>query len=639
MKTSMLQTIREKFTGWIAALIIGAISIALVISFGNMNQTPLEEDVVITVNDKEITLIDYREEYTNQLLQFQEVFGDEIPESLEFTIQESATENLIMKTLLKDYVDTQGYRVSPEFVAELITSNPNFQLGEGFNRQNYEAILTSQGISQSKYENDLRIQLQIDQLRRALIESSFITPSEFRKFVELQMEARSGQFLMIPSSNYADQVSLGNEEISAFYSQNTNSFMTQEEIDVEYLSIDIEEIAQDIKISDSDVEQYYNENIDRFRSNEERKSSHILISFDDEVIDDAALEQIKNIQERIKAGESFESLAQEFSDDGGSAANGGDLGWAEPGLFVPEFDQVLFALKVGEISDPVKTQFGYHIIRLDDLKEGRKKEFAEIEEELTTEYSKLLAEDRLYELAEQLDDLALQAFNELDSVAEELALDLNQISAITRNGSSFLNQEPELIDILFSPSSVEQFENTPVYEFNNSIIVARVIGHRLPEIKSLSDVEDEIKSLLTVQKSIQIANEEAKKMLTDLSSGITISELSDLNTLELKEFDDIRRNDDVLPRGLMDGLFSTLKANIDNNHFTTVTVGEDVYLFEVLRINPGKLDDFNDQERDSGKIALAEQLGSNELASFAKQLRENAVVEINPNLFSDAYDL
>jgi len=481
--------------------------------------------------------------------------------------------------------------------------------------------------------------LQIDQLRRALIESSFITPSEFRKFVELQMQERSGQFLLIPSSNYADQVNLDNEEVSAFYSENTNSFMTEEEIDVEYLSINIEDIAQDIKISKSDVEQYYKENIDRFRSNEERKSSHILISFDDEVIDDAALEQIENLQERIKAGESFESLAQEFSDDGGSAANGGDLGWAEPGLFVPEFDQVLFALEIGEISDPVKTQFGYHIIRLDDLKEGRRQEFAEIEEELTKEYSNLLAEDRLYDLAEQLDDLALQAFNELDSVADELALDLNQISAITRNGSTFLNQEPELIDILFSPSSVEQFENTPVYEFNNSIIVARVIGHRLPEIKSLSDVEDEIKSLLIAQKSIEIANQEATKMLKNLSSGKTITELSNLNTLELKEFDEIRRNDDTLPRGVMDALFATLKTNIDNNHYTAVTVGEDVYLFEVLKINPGRLDDFNDQERDSGKIALAEQVGSNELASFAKQLRENAVVEINPNLFSDAYDL
>jgi len=635
----MLQTIREKFTGWIAALIIGAISIALVISFGNMNQAPLEDDVVITVNDKEITLIDYREEYTSQLLQFQEVFGNEIPESLEFTIQESATENLIMKTLLNDYVDAHGYRVSPEFVAELITNNPNFQLGEGFNRQNYQAILTSQGISQSQYEQDLRIQLQIDQLRRGLIESSFITPSEFRNFVELQMEERSGQYMLIPSSNYLDQVVLDNEEVSTFYTENTNTFMTEEEIDVEYLSIEIEDIVQDTEYSKSDVEQYYKENIDRFRSNEERKSSHILVSFDDEVIDDAAFEQINNIQERIKAGESFEALAQEFSDDGGSAANGGDLGWAEPGLFVPEFDQVLFALEIGDISDPVKTQFGYHIIRLDDLKEGRKKEYAEIEEELTKEYSKLLAEDRLYDLAEQLDDLALQAFNELDSVADELALDLNQISAITRNGSSFLNQQPDLIDILFSPSSLEQFENTPVYEFNNSIIVARVIDHRLPKTKNLSEVEDEIRSLLIAQNSTEIANEEAAKIMRELSSGKTMAELSNFYQLELKAFDELKRNDDALPRGVIDAIFATLKTNIDNNHYSTVTMDENVYVFEVLQLDPGRLDDFNDQERDSGKIALAEQLGSNELASFAKQLRENAVVEINPNLFSDAYDL
>jgi len=635
----MLETIREKFTGWIAGLIIGAISIALVISFGNMNQTPLEQDVVITVNDREITLIDYREEYTNQLLQFQEVFGDEIPEYLEFTIQESATENLIMKTLLNDYVDAQGYRVSPEYVAELITTNPNFQLGVGFNRENYQAILSSQGVSQSQYENDLRIELQINQLRRGLIESSFITPSEFRRFVELQMEERDGQYLLIPSSKFADQVSLDKEAVSAFYTENINSFMTEEEIDVEFLSIDIEDIAQSIEFSTLDVEQYYKENLDRFRSNEERKSSHILISFDDEVIEDAALEQSKDILLRIKDSESFEELAEEFSDDGGSAANGGDLGWAEPGLFVSEFDQVLFALEIGEISDPVKTQFGYHIIRLDDVKEGRSKEFAEIEEELTDEYSRLLAEDRLYDLAEQLDDLALQAYNELDTVADQLALELNHISAITREGSSFLNQQPELIDILFSPSSIEQSENTPVYEFNNSIVVARVVNHRLPETKSFSEVEDEIANLLTAQNSIEIANETAAQMLGLLSSGKTMTELSDLYQLELKEFNELKRNDDALPGAVMDAVFATLKNKIGSNHYSTVATGEDVYVFEVLRLNSGRLDNYNDQERDSGKIALAEQLGTYEMASFAKELRENAEVEINPNLFSDAYDL
>ena len=635
----MLETIREKFTGWIAALIIGAISIALVISFGNMNQTPLEQDVVITVNDREITLVDYREEYTNQLLQFQEVFGDEIPESLEFTIQESATENLIMKTLLNDYVDAQGYRVSPEYVAELITTNPNFQLGEGFNRENYQAILSSQGVSQSKYENDLRIELQINQLRRGLIESSFITPSEFRRFVELQMEERDGQYLLIPSSKFTDQVSLDKEVVSTFYTENITSFMTEEEIDVEFLSIDTEEIAQSIEFSPLDVEQYYKENIERFRSNEERKSSHILISFDDEVIEDAALEQSKDILLRIKGGESFEELAQEFSDDSGSATNGGDLGWAEPGLFVSEFDQVLYALEIGEISDPVKTQFGYHIIRLDDVKEGRKKEFAEIEEELTDEYSQLLAEDRLYDLAEQLDDLALQAYNELDTVADRLALELNQISAITRNGSSFLNQQPELIDILFSSSSIEQSENTPVYEFNNSIVVARVVNHRLPETKSFSEVEDEIANLLTAQNSIEIANETAAQMLGLLSSGKTMTELSDLYQLELKEFNELKRNDDALPGAVTDAVFATLTNKIDSNHYSTIATGEEVYVFEVLQLNSGKLDNYNDQERDSGKIALAEQLGTYELASLTKELRENAEVEINPNLFSDAYDL
>ena len=635
----MLETIREKFTGWIAALIIGAISIALVISFGNMNQTPLEQDVVITVNDREITLVDYREEYTNQLLQFQEVFGDEIPESLEFTIQESATENLIMKTLLNDYVDAQGYRVSPEYVAELITTNPNFQLGEGFNRENYQAILSSQGVSQSKYENDLRIELQINQLRRGLIESSFITPSEFRRFVELQMEERDGQYLLIPSSKFTDQVSLDKEVVSTFYTENITSFMTEEEIDVEFLSIDTEEIAQSIEFSPLDVEQYYKENIERFRSNEERKSSHILISFDDEVIEDAALEQSKDILLRIKGGESFEELAQEFSDDSGSATNGGDLGWAEPGLFVSEFDQVLFALEISEISDPVKTQFGYHIIRLDDVKEGRKKEFAEIEEELTEEYSQLLAEDRLYDLAEQLDDLALQAYNELDTVADRLALELNQISAITKNGSTFLNQQPELIDILFSSSSIEQSENTPVYEFNNSIVVARVVNHRLPETKNFSEVEDEIVNLLTVQNSIEIANETAAQMLEELSSGKTLTELSDLYQLELKEFNELKRNDDALPGAVTDAVFATLTNKIDSNHYSTIATGEEVYVFEVLQLNSGKLDNYNDQERDSGKIALAEQLGTYELASLTKELRENAEVEINPNLFSDAYDL
>ena len=634
----MLEIIREKFTGWIAILIISAIAIALVISFGNMNQTPLEQNIVITVNDKEISLVEYREEFSNQLMQIQEILGNQIPDSLEYTIKEAAVENLIMKTLLKDYVHAQGYRVSPEFVTELIMTTPQFQLGESFNRENYEAMLLSQGVSLSKYENDLRIQLQINQLRNGLTGSSFITPFEFRKFVTLQLEEREGEYLMIPAAHFAEQVKLDSDEVLSYYEENEESFVTEEEIDVEYLSISIEEIAQSIEFSPLDVQQYYDENIERFRSNEERKSSHILISFEDDSEVDA-FEEIKNIDQRIKNGESFEALATEFSDDPGSASNGGDLGWAEPGSFVEEFEQVLFSLGNGEISDPIKTQFGYHLIRLDDIKEGRQQFFSEIEDELTDEYANVLAKDRLYDVAEQLDDLSLQAYNELNSVANVLSLQLKQVKSVSRNGRSFLNEQAEFIDILFSPSSLEQSENTPVFEFDDFIIVARVTNHRLPEMKTFEQVEGEITEFLISEQSVDLATTFAQEKTKELASDSVLNEVLELYDLELQNFTALKRNDNTLPKVFLDAIFDIPGKDIGRNRYHFVEVNEMMYLFSVLQMNPGRLDAFSAEERDGGKIALAEQFGSNEVSSFTKALREKAKVEIDPDLFNSAYDL
>ena len=188
----MLEEIRQRFTGWIAMLVIGLIALTLVISFGNMDQTPLEDDVVITVNDTEITLFEYREEYSKQLAELQKVFGYEVPEILDQTIKEKATETLILRTLLLDYMSKTGYRVSPEYIIEEITNQSGFQLGGIFDKQNYEAILASQGLSVEKFEANIRLILQYDQLRRGFINSSFVTPNEFRQFIELQMQKRIG---------------------------------------------------------------------------------------------------------------------------------------------------------------------------------------------------------------------------------------------------------------------------------------------------------------------------------------------------------------------------------------------------------------------------------------------------------------
>ncbi len=633
----MLEAIRQRFTGWIAILVISLIAVTLVISFGNMDQTPIEDDVVITVNDTEITLFEYREEYSNKLAELQQVFGDEVPEILDQTIKESATEDLILRALLLDYMSKNGYRVSPEYVVELITKNPGLQVGGIFDRQNYEAILASQGVSVEQFESDLRLQLQTNQLRRGFIDSSFITPNEFRQFIELQMQKRNGQLLTINSEKFTDQVVVTSDQVQLYFDNNQDLFQTDEEVDVEYLSLSPNDIAATVEYTEDDLRAYYTDNLARFVTNEERKSRHILIAIDEDTNEEDALETILNVQERL-ASESFEAVAKEFSDDPGSADLGGDLGWAEPGLFVPEFDKVLFALEVNELSEPVKTEFGYHLIRLDELKEGKQQAYQDIQVELGNEYSKFLAEDKLFGLADQLADLSLQAFNELNSVADALGLSLSRIDGVSRNGAALFNQEPEIISILFSQNSIETAENTPLFEIDDSIFVARVIGHRLPTTRDFSDVESGIKDYLVSQKALSLANNYAEEIKTQFSDNVSFKDKADELNTEASEFD-VSRGDTELSRGLIEMIFNSSSNDMVEGNIQTYVEGDKVFLLRVSSYEDGKLESFNDEERNSAKIELSEQIGSRELNAFAEHLRKNAEVSIDPGLYSGLFDL
>ena len=630
----MLQTIRDKFTGWIAIVFIGLLSMTLVISFGNMDQTPLQDDVVITVNGEEITLFEFQEEFSNKLVEFQDVLGDEVPEVLEQTIKESAAEDLIIRRLLLDYLSNSGYRVSPEYVAELIRTNETFLLGGVFDIENYKAILASQGVTIEQFENDLRLQLEINQLRRGLIETAFITNTEFTQFIELQMQERTGQLLTIDSSRFMDQVEINPAEVSDYYESNLDLFQSNEEVDVEYLEITIEDVAQQVEFSADDLRNYYQNNLDRFVTNEERKSSHILIAIDDDTTDEQAAELIEEIQSKLDT-QTFEDLAKEYSDDPGSAAVGGDLGWAEPGLFVPEFESALFSMNVGEISAPVKTDFGYHLIRMDDIKTGQQQAFEDIEYELELEYSRLLAEEELFELADQMADLTLQSYNELATVADKMSLELNNLDAFSRTGSTFLHQDPEMVNILFSPGSIELGENTPLFQIGDSVIVARAKAHRLPATKEFSEVQADIQSFLMNNRAMNLANEYAEGLKTQ--DSIVFDEIATEEGIQSENFQ-ILRNSTNYPRGLSEAIFSLHKDLIDQEMIVFSEL-DSVYIAKVSSVNSGNLSFFSDQERSDAKSDLSQQYGSEDLDALAQSLRDNAEVFIEPGLYEGLFDL
>ena len=630
----MLQTIRDKFTGWIAIVFIGLLSLTLIISFGNMEQTPLQDNVVITVNDEEITLFEFQEEFSNKLAEFQDLLGDEVPEVLEQTIKESAGEDLIIRRLLLDYLSNNGYRVSPEYVAELIRDNESFQVGGVFIRENYEAILASQGVGVDQFENDLRLQLEINQLRRGLIETAFMTNAEFTQFIELQMQERSGQMLIIDSSRFMDQVNVDPLEVNDYYQNNLDLFQSNEEIDVEYLEINIEDVAQQVQFSGDEIRGYYENNLDRFVSNEERKSSHILVAIDEDTTDEQAAELIKEIQSKLE-GETFEELAKQYSDDPGSAAQGGDLGWAETGLFVPEFESALFSMNVGDISEAVKTDFGYHLIRMDDIKPGQQQSFEDIEYELELEYSRLLAEEELFELADQMADLTLQSYNELSTVAEKMNLTKNNLDAFTRTGSTFLHQDPEMVNILFSPGSIELGENTPLFQIGDSVIVARAKAHRLPSTRDFVEVQGDIQSFIMNQEAMKLANNYADELKNDES--LVFGDLSQDDGIQVEDFQ-ILRNSTNYSRGLSDAIFS-LKKDLINQEIVVFSELENVYLAKISSVDTGNLSLFSDQERSDAKSDLSEQYGSQDLDGLAQSLRDNAEVFIEPGLYEGLFDL
>ena len=630
----MLQTIRDKFTGWIAIVFIGLLALTLVISFGNMEQTPLQDNVVITVNGEEITLFEFQEEFSNKLAEFQDLLGDEVPDVLEQTIKESAGEDLIIRRLLLDYLSNNGYRVSPEYVAELIRTNESFQVGGVFIRQNYEAILTGQGVSVDQFENDLRLQLEINQLRRGLIETAFMTNAEFTQFIELQMQERSGQMLIIDSSRFMDQVNVDPLEVNDYYQNNLDLFQSNEEVDVEYLEINIEDVAQQVQFSGDDIRDYYENNLDRFVSNEERKSSHILVAIDQDTTDEQAAELIKEIQSKLEI-ETFEELAKQYSDDPGSATQGGDLGWAETGLFVPEFESALFSMNVGDISEAVKTDFGYHLIRMDDIKPGQQQAYEDIEYELELEYSRLLAEEELFELADQMADLTLQSYNELSTVAEKMSLKKNNLDAFTRTGSTFLHQDPEMVNILFSPGSIELGENTPLFQIGDSVIVARAKAHRLPSTRDFAEVQGDIQSFIMNQEAMRLANDYADELKNNES--LVFGDLSEDDGIQVEDFQ-ILRNSTNYSRGLSDAIFA-LKRDLINEEIIVFSESENVYLAKISSVDTGNLSLFSDQERSDAKSDLSEQYGSQDLDGLAQSLRDNAEIFIEPGLYEGLFDL
>lgn len=631
----MLQAIRDKFTGVIAFLVIGAIGITLVISFGNMSTDAISGNFAAEVNGEEIPLINYQRVMQNQLVRQQELFQGELPPALQEQLQRNVLENMVRNEVVKQYVRNTGYRVDDQRVTRAIRRETAFQVGGQYSYASYVAVLGSQGISPEGYERERRSQMEVEQLQNGVVGSAFFTPAEYRRYIELLAEERRAATISFDPPALVDEVIVSDEALRAYYDENSAAYMLEESVTLEYVEVVLDDVTQDIIIAEADVRDYYELNADRYVTREQRRVSHILIVEEGDVGSAAAEQTAADLRARIAGQESFEDLAREFSNDPVSAAQGGSLGWAGAGDYPEAFEEALFALEEGQVSAPVHTEFGYHLIRLDEIRAGSQKPFEEVRAELADELRLQKATDKFYVLADAVDDLALENSGSLDAVAADTDLKIRQVDVFTRSGGEPLGFAPALVDAAFSVAVLEDGENSPLIELaDDRAVVIRVVEYRPVAQQSFEEVRDSVETVFRLEKAAEIARERGAAVLAGLQAGQGLESLAQQHEFAVPEALLLTRGAADIAPEVLAAIFRAPNPGEGQPVNQGVELASGGYaVFWLEEVISGSPDSIPQQQRDERKQQLAQQDGGMAATAIIANLRGAAKVVVAAGLF------
>ena len=505
----MLQVIRDKAQGWIAWAIVILISIPFAL-WGIQSYLGVgSEPVAATVNGTEIT----QRTLDNQFQRFRQQLREQLgagyrPEMFDDTrVRKEVLNRLIRDELLQQTSNRMGLRAGSSMIQSTILSMPTFQKDGRYDQQTYERALRLQGISAAGFEDRVRRALVSEQLSQAVQVGSFITQEELDERQRLVKQKREFSYFVLPASDFKLTEELSDDEIRSYYEANESAFISPEKVKVEYILLDATTAGGTIDVNEEILRGYYENNEDEFGLPEQRQASHILIlaaaDAEQNAVDEAQA-KIDALAERLSNGESFAELAKQNSQDPGSAATGGDLGLFGKGVMDPAFEAAVFALEEGEVSEPVRSSFGFHLIKLTGIKDGSVKPFDEARTQVEAAYRKFEGERLYFEMAEQLADLSYEDPGSLEPAASALELDIQQSDWITREQGSGVFAKPKVRTATYSDDVLKENNNSELIEIDGtSSLVLRVLDHQESSVKPLDEVKDQISETLQQQKAEQ----------------------------------------------------------------------------------------------------------------------------------------
>lgn len=634
----MLQAIRERAQGWIAWLIVFLISVPFAL-WGIQSYLGVGgEPIVATVNGVEITDRDLSGRVQQARIELRERLGAAYDPALfeEGRLRDEVLNEMIQQALLLNTSNRIGMRVSDQEIRLQILSERAFQSDGRFDRETYERLLRMQGMSPAQFEAQLRQQLVGNQLLRAIVGSELVTRGEIEQFRRLSSQRRDLAYVRLDVTDFRTDEPIDEAQLQAYYTENSARFQDPEAVKLDYLVLDVAELAQDSPISDEELRRIYTEDSSRFGQAEQRRVRHLLLSLApdaDEAVTEATLQRIRALRDRILAGESFEDLAKAESQDPGSASAGGALGTIEQGLMDPAFDQVAFTLPAGELSEPVKTRFGYHLIQVTEIVPAQIKPFEEVVDELRAEVSRQRGEALFYDMGERLANVVFEAPDSLEPAAAELGLEIRHSDWISRDGDDRpegLLAHPRVLAAAFSDEVLINRLNSDVIEPDREVqqaIVLRVSDHRAASTRPLDAVREEIVEALRLEHARESAKQAAESIAEQVRQGMAWSEAAPERTLESPGLVD--RSAPEIPAEVRELAF-TLPVSADGTRGIAVAElpNGDAAVVEVRSIQDGEAATPEADEGPFGESAmLAQLMGRQSYTAMLADIERRAKVE------------
>lgn len=625
----LIQKMRDQSQGILAKIIVGAIIVVFAMfGFGSITTFLIPKPWVASVNGDDITQQEMSLAVERKRQVIRANSGSDALNVDEEQLAATTLNELIERKLLSQEADDLDLYYSEARLDQDIVNTPAFQVDGKFDEQRFQLMLRGVGYTPQSYRDAIRSELMFAQIQSGIAGTSFMTDEEVRRYVSLAQQTRDIAWLRIEVADLKDPSAVTDEEVAAYYQDHQEAFYTEEEVNLQYLELQKSEIAKQVTYDDSELKSRYEEEKNTYATAEERDYAHILIEVNDKRPDEEAQKLAQSLHDRIVAGASFGDLAREYSDDPGSREKGGDLGFTQTGAFVPEFEAAGAELSVGQVSEPVKTEFGYHVIKLLGVNAAKIPTFDELRDRLDQEIRMSKAEEIFVEKSARLGELSYESAD-LSMPSEELDLPIKETGFFSRTNGSGLTAQRSVIDAAFSEDLLVDHNNSDVIEVEpDHDVVIRVKEHHPSKLRPLAEVSGEVRETLAIERARERAKEEADEILALLEGGSITRFVADKYGLEWAVKEEITRNEKDLDPQITKAAFELPRPPEGEKSLgSAVMPNGDAVVISVTRITNGPTTTLKDEDlRNLGQY-LAAQQGQDDYSEYRDGLRARADIE------------